>query len=132
MNVLKMEKRGCDFFEKRLYDVSDIGNYRITTAGKIPWRDGREMFLEISRWDKYIWRTTYKKDPTKELLKPVRECVARNVAYIANEFDNERGSWRDTKLERDMNEEPVPYTSQGVLDAVNRYAAVHYDAIEFV
>ena len=134
MNILKLEKMGCDFspFDDSVKN-SDIGNYRVTTGDfNVPAKNGETYFLEFSRYDK--WQTRYHNKRTgKPLARPVRELVAPCVTSVSAYFeDDERVCWGDVSVWKIAYNEPRPFTKQGILDIVNSIAAQHYDAIEFV
>lgn len=134
MNTLKLEKRGCEFSP---YDEtvkgSDIGNYRVCTPFyDIPAKNGRQYFLEIFHYDKYITRYTNKRTG-KPLSRPVKELAALNVCAVNACFRDENGiCYGDTSIWRENHETPRPYTEQGILDIVNSFSVNHYDAIEYV
>ena len=137
MKYLDFEKRGCDFFPGDPDNQeSDIGNYRITTPGAIvPLKDGRNMLLEFTCYDRHRYRTTNKR--TGDLLKhPVKELVMTCAAGISTSYEgthhNITGWWRDSNMEREFYATPRKYTEANILDYVNSIAAVHYDAIRYV
>ena len=135
MNILKLEKRGMDFAANDARVTgSDIGNYRVNTGGyTVRAKDGLDYFIEVTRADKYAVRRVSKRTG-KPLKRAVRELEAANIAYFSAWFidpeDNIcKGSipWFSEAWKH-----PRPYTTQGILDIVNRFAAVPYDGIEFV
>lgn len=134
MNILKLEKRGCDFspFDESVKG-SDIGNYRLVTGDyNIPASNGKTYFLEFMHNNKYMTRTTNKRTG-KPLARPVRECIAQNIVCTIAYFRDDDGvCWDDPNIWRKSYDEPRPYTLQGILDIVNSFAAVPYDRIEFV
>ena len=134
MNILKLEKRGCDFTanDERVKD-SDIGNYRVTTTGyDIHAKNGRDYFIEVIRTDRWNTRVTHKVTG-KPLKHPKRELVTACAASLTACYIDEDGfCYADLALWREANEKTRPYTIEGILDIVNTFAAVPYDAIEFV
>lgn len=134
MNILKLEKRGCDFApnDERV-SASDIGNYRVSTTGyTVRAKDGKTYYLDLMRTDKWVRRTLNKRTG-KPLKNPIRELVAPNIIGLWCAYMDEDGcAWGNGELERDIYGSGFPYTMRGILDAVNSFAAVPYDAIEFV
>ena len=134
MNILKLEKRGCDFspFDESVKG-SDIGNYRLVTGDyNIPAANGKTYFLEFMHYDKYRIRRTNKRTG-KPLARPVRELVANNVTCTNAYYRDADGvCWGDMSVWERSNNEPRPYTMAGILSIVNSFAAVPYDRIEFV
>lgn len=133
MNILKLEKRGCDFFPNAdATKRSDIGNYRVCTGGyTVRAVNGNDYFLEFTMGTK--WRTrTENKRTGKPLKHPVRELVAEGIAFLNACYEDADG-WclGDSSLYRAAYDEPRPYTVAGILDIVNSFAAVPYDGIEF-
>jgi hypothetical protein len=134
MNILKLEKRGCDFSENDLaVAASDIGNHRLCTPGfTVPAKNGKAYFLEFTHGNKWRTRTTNKRNG-KPLKHPVRELVAHGIAFCDACYEDADGCcWRDNALWRAAYNEPRPYTEAGILDIVNSFAAEHYDRIEYV
>ena len=136
MNILYLEKRGCDFSpnDERV-KASDVGNYRVTTPGyTVPGKSGRTYCLEIIRSDKWNYRRTHK--ITGRTLKHTkRELVSTCAAGLTGAcyIDETDGCcYGDLNLWRESDTNTRPYTLAGILDLVNSFAAIHYDAIEFV
>lgn len=134
MNILKLEKRGCDFspFDDTVRG-SDIGNYRLVTGDySVPAANGMTYYLEFHHYDKWTTRRTNKRTG-KPLARPVRELVANNVAGVSAYYlDDDGVCWGDVGVWEAAHDEPRPYTEAGILDIVNSFAAQHYDAIEYI
>lgn len=132
-HALRFEKRGCNFFPGDTDAIeSDIGNYRIDTATRVPLADGRLMFFEFTCYDSYRTRTTNKRTGAP-LKKPVRELVMTCCASIDTEYTDADGNhWRALPLENDFRATPRKYTEANILSYINSIAAVHYDHIEYV
>jgi hypothetical protein len=135
MNILKLEKRGMDFrADDERVAGSDIGNYRVCTPSDLPVlaRDGRVYWLEFTRATKYAYRKTHK-ITGKPLKHAIRETVTENAAHLSASFTGEDGfTYGDLALWRDAWENARPYTEAGILELVNRFSALRYDAIAFV
>lgn len=130
-NILFMEKRGCDFFHGEHIN-SDIGNYRICTASYIKLADGRQMFFEFCRSDRYQFRNVNKRTGAP-LKKPVRELVMKDACALNTCYDGGDGmSYRDLNMEHSFHSSPMPYTLKTVLEFINSVSAEHYDTIQFV
>lgn len=130
-NILFMEKRGCDFFHGEHIN-SDIGNYRICTASYIKLADGRQMFFEFCRSDRYQFRNVNKRTGAP-LKKPVYELVMKDACALNTCYDGGDGmSYRDLDMEHSFHSSPVPYTLKTVLEFINSVSAKQYSAIRFV
>lgn len=130
-NILFMEKRGCDFFHGEHIN-SDIGNYRICTASYIKLADGRQMFFEFCRSDRYQFRNVNKRTGTP-LKKPVYELVMKDACALNTCYDGGDGmSYRDLDMEHSFHSSPIPYTLKTVLEFINSVSAEQYSAIQFV
>ena len=134
MNILKLEKRGCDFspFDETVRG-SDIGNYRLVTGDyNVPAANGMTYYLEFTHYDKWKTRRTNKRTG-KPLARPVRELVANNLACVSAYFQDDDGvCWGDVRVWEDAYNSEHPYTEQGILDIVNSFAAQRYDKIEYI
>lgn len=134
MNILKLEKLGMDFNpnDERV-SGSDVGNYRVSTGDyTVRAKDGKTNYLDLMRTDAYTRRTLNKRTG-KPLKNPVRELVATNIVGIWCAYLDENGvAWGNGTLECDIYGSHFPYTVSGILAAVNSFAAVPYDGIEFV
>ena len=68
METLTFEKRGCNFdIDEIMQTASDIANHRIITTSPIEFKNGRFYTLEITSWNKAIYRTTYKRNSNIKL-----------------------------------------------------------------
>ena len=119
MNVLKMQKRGCDFetmhaaFEM---EHSDIGNFRVFT--RFTGKNGENIcgdfmlarrFLDNARRNYEIYLAT---DLQVDLFKNNRiEAYCWNFPFETKNY---------------------AYTKADILKAINQYSTVQYDTIEFV
>lgn len=133
MKTLFLEKRGCNFCSNEQYK-SDINNYRVTTTGEIiEGKDGNKYFLEFCLWKaKGHYRKTTK-DGKRTLKKAVWEIDARNTIAINTQYTDKNGqSWANLKIEKEIHEKNLPYTKDGILEAVNTFSKVKYNKIEFV
>lgn len=130
-NILKFERRGCDFFKgDKINDFSDVGNYRIGVyTYSIKGKDGRDYIIEFGECTHYRYRTT-RKVTGRELKKPIKEMIIEYGLHLDTQFEDERGCWRNSKLEREVWEMHLPYTKEGILTAVNYISAQKYDGIE--
>lgn len=130
-NILTFERRGCDFFKNdKINDFSDVGNYRIGVyTYSIKGKDGRDYIIEFSKCTHYRYRTTHK-TTGRELKKPIREVIVEYGLHLDTQFEDERGCWRNNKLESEVWEMHLPYTKEGILTAVNYISAQKYDTIE--
>ena len=131
--TLTLVKMGCDFWnDDKIRQLSDCENYRIETRKElIKGKDGNEYFLSFGGYDKR--RTRYTNKRTGAPLKhPVYEVVLENALHIDTEFDNENGSWRNIKLEAELNNMDLTYTKFDILKAVNYISADNYAEIEIV
>lgn len=140
MKTLYLEKRGCDFFKgDRINELSNIGNYRVCThyndskdCYRIKGKDGKLYFLEFTHWTKYEYRYTHKRTG-KELKKPIKELINENALYVNTEYEDEKGlSWRNLKLEEEINNLNLDFTIDGILKVVNYISCEQYDKVEFI
>lgn len=132
-NVLKFERRGCEFWKDAPErKESDIGNYRITTPGEIiPGKDGRMYCLEFGSYDRRDIRRTNKRNG-RPLLHPVSELVMTCATHIDSQFSDDRGSWCNLEMETEFYKTPRKYTEKNILDYVNSISTQKYDKIAYV
>lgn len=128
-NYLLLERRGCEYFKNETPDT--IKNYRVCTAERVPGKDGKEYFIEFTKWDKWRYRTTNKRTGAP-LKKAVTEIIQRHALHIDTEYENENGSWRNSRLEQALNNRGYDYSESDILAAVNSISAVKYDGIKYV
>ena len=130
-NVLFLEKRGCDFWKNETAD-SDIKNYRVCTHGEIiPGKDGNIYCLEFHLWrDRKQVRYTHKKTG-KPLKHPAFDIINHQGIAIDTEFTNDRGCWRNCKLEEELNAKNYSYTKADILTIVNKISTNTYNRIIF-
>ena len=130
-NVLYLRKMGLDFWPDEPAN-SDVNNYRVRTLGEtIPGKDGRMYFLEFSLWrDRKKVRFTHK--ITGKPLKHAKLDIINPCGLaIDTEYTNERGSWRNARLEHEINEKNYSYTQADILAAVNEISTETYTKIIF-
>ena len=131
-NVLFLEARGCYFWED---DESvaglDVGNYRVCTCDFLPAKNGRAYFMEFSRYDRRETRKTHK-ITGKPLKHPKTEITVKNALHLSTQFDDERGSWADVKIAREIHDKKRIYTKDSILTTVNEISIKQYDEIIIV
>lgn len=132
-NVLYLEARGCYFWEDdKINTISDVGNYRVGAYDEpIPAKDGNNYILEFTNWDRHETRRTNKRTG-KPLKNPVYELVLPGALHIDTEFDDDRGSWRNCKLEAEIHALRLTYTKANILKVVNQISVKQYDDIIIV
>lgn len=132
-NTLFLECRGCYFFKgDRVNTLSDVGNYRIGAYNRrIKAKDGREFILEFGTYDRREMRTTHK-ITGKPLKHPKYEITVENALHIDTEYENERGAWRDSRLEKEIHDKKRTYTRENILITVNEISVKQYDKIVLV
>lgn len=133
MKTLYLVKMGCDFFEDdRICSLSDCGNYRIETRrDMVRGKDGRDYFLSFSTYTQR--RTRHENKRTgKPLKNPVVEIVRENALAIDTQFEDERGAWRNAKIEKDIYDMGLTFNKADILKAVNYISADVYDNIEIL
>ena len=141
MKTLYLDKRGCNFSDRdNLSELSDIGNYRVTTNGyNVTGKDGNIYFIEFCRWERYQTRTTNKR--TGEPLKhPVRELVNYNALYINFSFEKDetrngrtlRACYANINLAAKIHAKNYSYTKKDILKAVNSISKDTYTDIQFI
>lgn len=130
-NVLFLEKRGCDFWKDETAD-SDIKNYRVCTHGEIiPGKDGNVYCLEFHLWrDRKKVRYTHK-ITGKPLLHPAFDLINPQGVAIDTQYTNNNGSWRNCKLEEELNAKNYSYTKADILAIVNSISTSKFDRIIF-
>lgn len=133
METLYLEKRGCDFFKgDAISNNSDLGNYRITTINYIPFKDGKDYFLEFSSYTKNVWRFTHKRNPSKKLAHPIIDKAIPYLMAASNEFRTSDGTFTNLDLYADMRKKGYRFNKHDLLALVNEYSVKHYTDIEFV
>lgn len=138
--ILLLEKRGCDFFTDDKKEKSDVGNYRVGTYNySIHGKNGRDYILEFTCGNKYRYRKNHK-ITGRPLLHPIKELVNDNALYIDTEFQELTtcgtsepylGSFRDIRLERELDNMNLSFTQADILKAVNTISKEQYDKILF-
>lgn len=128
--TLTLEKRGCDFWkDAEIRNFSDIGNYRVGIYSYcIEGKDGITYLMEFTQSAHYNHRTTHKRTG-KELKKPIRETIIEYGLFVNTQYENEKGCWRNSKLEREIFDMHLPYTKEGILKAVNYISKDNYTDI---
>ena len=131
--VLYLEARGCYFWnDDPIVNISDVGNYRIGAYDeRIKAKDGNEYILEFGYYDRHETRYTHKRTG-KPLLHPKYELVLAGALHIDTEFENDRGSWRNCNLEKEIHDLKLTYTKANILTVVNRISVKQYDFIIIV
>lgn len=132
-NYLLLEKRGCNFWkDDEIRKMSDCGNYRIGCYyDRVPGKDGNNYIFEFGGYDKKTLRKTNKRTGAP-LKHPVIELVRKNALHIKSEFENDRGSWGNCKLEEDASKADYNYTLSDIIRFVNSVSTVKYDGIKFI
>ena len=120
--ILLLEKRGCDFNKTdSIYNLSNLQNYRLFAIGWQP-KDKKEPYI-LSFTRGYRIRNTYKNNPEKKLKKYVIEHDA--ALRIDTQFENEKGSWRNIRLENEMYKtiynNDYKFTSSDLMKVLNQY-----------
>lgn len=130
-NVLFLEKRGCNFTSNETCS-SDVKNYRVCTHGEtIPGKDGNMYFLEFSLWrDRKKVRYTHK-ITGKPLKHPVFDIINRYGIHVNTEFTNDRGSWANLALEKNIHDKNYNYTVSDILKIVNEISREPFDRVIF-
>ena len=130
-NALFLEKMGCDF-TKGETAKSDIQNYRVRTHGEIiPAKDGRIYFLEFTLWRNRTKARYTHKVTGKALKHTVYDIINPQALGIDTEFTDEKGSWRNCKLEEELHEKNYSYTKEDILKVVNEISTETYNQIIF-
>ena len=131
--TLTLVKMGCDFWsDDRINQLSDCENYRIETRTEpVNGKDGNKYFLSFGGYDKR--RTRYTNKRTGAQLKcPVDEVVLENALHIDTMYENDKGAWRNIRLESELQDMNLTYIKADILKAVNYISADNYTAVEIV
>ena len=141
--TLYLEKRGGDFYddERRLNQLSDVGNFRVGIYDySIKGKNGRNFILEFGTYTRYTYRKTHKVTG-KPLKKAIREIELENALHIDTQYEREETreidgkkfmcAYRDLKLEKDINNRKLHYTLADILKVVNYISAEQYTDIAF-
>lgn len=131
--ILYLTQMGCDFrANDKLSVLSDCGGHRLETrSGLITGKDGNEYFLSFTTWSKWTERKTNKRNG-QPLRKPVIEIVLENALHINTEYENKDGSWRNCKLEAEIDALNLTYNKDDILTAVNYISSDIYTQIEII
>ena len=131
--TLTLVKMGWDFWNNdRISQLSDCENYRIETRTEtVKGKDGNEYFLSFGGYDKRRTRYTNKRTGA-QLKHPVYEVVLENALHIDTEFENDKGAWRNIRLESELRDMNLTYTKADILKAVNYISVDNYNAVEIV
>jgi hypothetical protein len=68
----------------------------------------------------------------KELLHPVWEIDIKEALAISTQYTNEKGSWGNIKLEKELGNLNLTYTQKDILEAVNFISKDKYNKIIFI
>lgn len=120
MTTLIFTARGCDFQNRQ---ESDVNNYRIVTS--IIDKKDRVLYVEFSRGCRFRFNNMRTGKPLK---KPT--LVTEWALHIGTQFDDDRGSWRDLNLEKEIRKAELSYTKADILKAINMISKTQYSAIE--
>lgn len=133
MKTLYLEKRGCDFYGAKETELSNVGNYRVTTTDyTVKGKDGNTYFLEFTQRPPIRYRRTNLRTG-KPLKHAKAEFVYDNSMIVSPQFIDAEGScWGNCRLQGQLASRGFEYTLAGILAAVNYLSADHYDSIEFV
>lgn len=129
--ILKLEKRGCNFWKDEPIQ-SDINNYRVVTVERIESKNGNFYFLEFCLWRNKGHYRTKTKNNKRELKRPVFEIDLKNGLLINTEYETQAGAFRDCNLEKNLNKKNYTYTKKDILKAVNSFSKLKYTTIEFI
>ena len=131
-NVLFLECRGCYFWnDDEIRNYSDIGNYRVCTTEDIPGKNGRNYFFEFTNYDRREVRKNHK-ITGKPLKHPKTEITVKHALHVWSQFDDERGSWGDIKMENEIHNKKLTYTKANILNVVNEISTKQYNNIVMV
>ena len=131
-NTLFLECRGCYFWEDdKINSVSDVGNYRVCTTDYLPAKDGNSYFLEFTNYAARRYRTTHK-ITGKPLKHGKIDILLENALHIETEFTNDRGSWRNCRLEEEIHKTPQLFTLENILKTINKITIKQYEKIILV
>lgn len=133
MKILKLTRMGGDFnASDSLGKVSDVGNYRVETRSDlVHGKDGKDYFLSFTHGYRRKYHDTNMRTG-KPLKHPYFEILSDHALCVENEYDNDRGTWLNLKLERELHDLNLDFTLAGILEAVNYVAAEPYDAVEIL
>ena len=132
--TLFLECRGCYFFNgDKINALSDVGNYRVGAYDRrISAKDGREYILEFGSYTRREMRYTNKRTGAP-LKHPKYEIVLENALHVDTEFeDDQKMTWRNSKLEKEYNDKKRTYTRENILKTVNEISVKQYDRIVLV
>lgn len=121
MKTLVLEKRGCDF---KNHPVMDVNNHRV--CGRIVDKNDRDLFLEFTHGCCYRFNN---KRTGKPLKKPILDHGEK--LFLDVQYDNEKGSWKDLNVCREVSSHNYLYTIENILKVVNSLSKEPYTAIEF-
>lgn len=129
-NTLFLEMRGCNFFEnEEISKHSDVGNYRVGSYDhSIVGKDGINYILEFGSYDKLNYRIINKRTGNP-LKKEVVEIVKKYALHISTEFENTKGCFRNSTLEKEIHDLLYSYTLSDILTVVNKISLKQYDNI---
>ena len=115
-NTLFLECRGCYFWnDDAITKLSDVGNYRIGVYNnRIKAANGREYCIELGTYTKYNYRQ-YHIITGKKLKHTKKEIALENALHVSTEFENDRGSWADLTLEKEIHNKLLHYTRRDIL-----------------
>lgn len=133
MATLKLRKMGMDFTHNPRYrELSDVDNYRVRTLDEcIHGKDGRTYFLEFTVSDQYFFRKVSKRNGLP-LKHPVKELHKECKLFLATEFTDETGSYRNCRLEKAIDELDYTYTTKSILRILDAISTDHFDSIEWI
>lgn len=110
--VLYLEKRGCDFYkDAEMEQFSDCGNYRL--VGRIVDKYGRNLLIECTRCEQRRWTNKRTGAPLKKMV-----VEHNHKLYISTEYENQDGTFRDSKIEQEIYNLPLEYNTTDILKAV--------------
>ena len=129
--ILKLEKRGCNFWKDEPIK-SDINTYRVVTAERIESKNGNFYLLEFCLWRNKGHYRTKTKNNKRELKKPVFEIDVKNGLCMNTEFETQNGAFRDCNLEKKINQKNYTYNKKDILKAVNSFSKLKFTKIDFI
>lgn len=127
--VLRLKKMGMNFGSEF---NSDVKNHRVRTIGEcINGKDGRVYFLEFC-----LWENRKKARTTTKRGKPLRhvkyDIINKEGMYLDTEFTDDKGSWCNLKIEKEINDMNFSYTTEDILNVVNLISVDKYSSVEFI
>lgn len=130
-HVLFLEKRGCNFWKDEP-STSDIGNYRVCTHGeRVLGKDNRYYFIEFSLWrDRKQIRYNHK-ITGKPLKHLAYDIINTNAVAINTQYSDAEGSWRNCKLEKELDTKNYSYTISDILAITNEIAKGTFNRVVF-